>query len=95
MPQTPYAPNDPRPKRPTPHAPNVHVFDHFKLLTLPGLYVSFSKHEYKIVALKYQFLCAKVQSIFGLAPLTSFGLATALLVACAYLIPRVFIETRD
>ena len=61
----------------------------------------FFKDEYKIVALKYQFLCASVQSIFivppifGQGPLTSFGLATAMLVACGYLVPTVFIETRD
>ena len=33
--------------------------------------------------------------IFGLGPLTSFGLATAMLVVCGYLVRRVFIETRD
>ena len=33
--------------------------------------------------------------IFGYSPFTSFGLATALLVACGYLVPTVFIETRD
>ena len=30
---------------------------------------------------------------FRLGSLTSFGLATALLVACGYLVPTVFIET--
>ena len=33
--------------------------------------------------------------IFGWGPFTSFGLATALLVARDYLVPTVFIETRD
>ena len=36
---------------------------------LPGLCVFFFKDEYTIVALKYQFLCAKVQSIFILPPI--------------------------
>ena len=36
-----------------------------------------------------------VPPIFGKGPLTSFGLATALLVACGYHVPTVFIETRD
>ena len=44
------------------------------------------------------FTYAKVWSIlqspiFGEDPFTSFGLATALLVACGYLVPTVFIET--
>ena len=61
----------------------------------------FFKDEYNIVALKYQFLGAKVQSIFtvppifGPEPLSLFGLVTALLVASGYLVPTVFIETRD
>ena len=33
--------------------------------------------------------------IFGWGPLTSFGLAKALLVACGYLVPTVFLETRN
>ena len=66
-----------------------------ELINVAGLICIFFQSEYKIAALKYQFLCAKVQSIFGWDPLTSFGQAMALLVGCAYLIPRVFIETRD
>ena len=53
------------------------------------------------MALKYPFLCAKssvyfiVLRHFRLAPHTSFGLVTALLLVCGYLVPTVFIETRD
>ena len=36
-----------------------------ELKNAAGLYVFFSKDEHEIMALKYQFLCAKVQSIFG------------------------------
>ena len=63
--------------------------------------MSFFKDEYEIVALKYQFLGAKVQSTFivppflGQGPIILFGLATALLVAYGYFVPTVFIETRD
>ena len=49
----------------------------------------------QICSFKISVFICKSSVHFRLGPSHFVGLATALLVACAYLIPRVFIETRD